>query len=108
LVLYNSSVPAAEMMANITPEQAQAGMETWMAWAGKWGRAIVDMGSPVGAGRRVTGDGVAAAPLQVTGYSIVEADSADAALEMFRDHPHFLTPNETSIDVLECVPPPGP
>jgi hypothetical protein len=107
LVLYNSSIPASEMMANITPEQAQAGMETWTAWAGKWSGAIVDMGSPVGSGRRVSTGAVSPAPVPITGYSIVEAESADAAVEIFRDHPHFLTPSETSIDVLECLPVPG-
>jgi hypothetical protein len=107
LVLYNSSIPTSEMMANITPEQGQAGMETWMAWASKWGGAIVDMGSPVGKGRRVSKGEVSTAPVPVSGYSIVEAESADAAVEIFRDHPHFLTPSETSIDVLECLPVPG-
>jgi hypothetical protein len=107
LVLYNSSIPASEMLANITPEQAQAGMNSWMAWAGKWDGAIVDMGSPIGNGRRVSKGEVSTAPLPVTGYSIVEAQSADAAVEIFRDHPHFETPSETSIDVLECLPVPG-
>jgi len=107
LVLYNSSVPASEMMANVTPEQARAGMDTWMAWAAKWSGAIVEMGSPVGNGRRVVNGAVSTAPVPVTGYSIVEAESADAAVEIFRDHPHSLTPSETSIDVLECLPVPG-
>src|SRR5262249_29440154 len=107
LVLYNSSVPAAEMMANVTPEQAQAGMETWTAWARKWGSAIADMGSPVGNGQRVTGESVSQGPSEVTGYSIVEADTAEAAAQMFVGHPHFLTPADTSIDVLEALPMPG-
>jgi hypothetical protein len=33
LVLYRSSVSAREQMANATPEQAQAGMQAWQAWA---------------------------------------------------------------------------
>src|SRR5690242_7528220 len=107
LILYNSSVPASEMMASVTPEQAQAGMDTWMAWAAKWSGAIVDMGSPVGTGRRVAQGAVSTTPVPVTGYSIVEAESVDAAVDIFRDHPHFLTPAETSIDVLECLPVPG-
>jgi hypothetical protein len=107
LVLYNSSMPAAEMMANISPEQAQAGMDAWMAWAANWSGAIIDMGSPVGNGRRVSSGEVSTASVPITGYSIVEAKSADAAVEVFRGHPHFLTPSETSIDVLECLPVPG-
>ena len=40
LVLYNSPVPAAEMMAQVTPQQAQAGMDAWNAWAEKNGERI--------------------------------------------------------------------
>jgi hypothetical protein len=47
LVLYRSSVSAAEQMAAGTPEQTQAGIEAWMAWAQKAAGAIVDLGSPV-------------------------------------------------------------
>jgi hypothetical protein len=107
LVLYQSSVPATEMMANVTPEQRQAGMEAWMEWAGKWGSAISDMGSPLGNCQQVSGQTVTSTSSPVTGYSIVEADSAAAAAKMFVGHPHFLTPAETSIDVLECLPMPG-
>jgi poly(3-hydroxybutyrate) depolymerase len=42
LVLYRSPVPARERMANATPEQAQAGMEGWQAWAEKAGSSIAD------------------------------------------------------------------
>jgi len=45
-------------MANVTPEQAQAGMEAWRAWAAKAGPAIVDLGAAV------SGDG------DITGFSI--------------------------------------
>lgn len=103
LVLYHSSISAGEMMANTTPEQAEAGMEAWMGWAGRWASAVVDMGSPLDNGRRVVGQSVTAVPSGITGYSIVEADSADAAAEIFVDHPHFQTPAETSITVLECL-----
>jgi hypothetical protein len=35
LVLYHSSTSAREQMANATPEQAKAGMDAWMSWAGR-------------------------------------------------------------------------
>ena len=47
LVLYQSTVPASEQMRHATPEQAKAGMDVWMSWAGQAGSGIVDMGSPV-------------------------------------------------------------
>ena len=55
LVLYQSTVPASEQMKNATPEQAKAGMDAWMSWAGRAGSGIVDMGSPSQRRRGSTG-----------------------------------------------------
>jgi hypothetical protein len=33
LVLYRSTMTAEEQMSQNNPEQAQAGMDAWMAWA---------------------------------------------------------------------------
>ena len=56
LVLYRSPTSAREQMANATPEQAKAGMDAWMAWAGKAGSAVVDLGAPLGTGEAVGSD----------------------------------------------------
>jgi hypothetical protein len=37
LVLYNSSVPANELMTSATPEQVQSGMDAWTQRPEKWG-----------------------------------------------------------------------
>jgi hypothetical protein len=94
LVLYRSRVSAREQMANATPEQAQAGMEAWQAWAGKAGSSIADLGAPL------AGDG------DITGFSILEADSRAAVDELLADHPHRHMPG-AEIDVLEFLPLPG-
>ena len=47
LVLYRADVPADAQMADVTPEQAQAGMALWMQWAEKAGDSIIDLGSPL-------------------------------------------------------------
>lgn len=106
LVLYNSPIPAAEMMANATPEQTQAGMDAWMAWAQKIGDSIVDLGVPLGSGKRIETGSVSDAPTQAAGYSILQADSLDSAAKMVEDHPHLETPGGT-IDVLEFLAMPG-
>jgi hypothetical protein len=95
LVLYRSSVSAAEQMAAATPEQAQAGMAAWMDWEEQNRDAIVELGSPLG------GDS------DVSGYSIVQAESKDAAAELFEDHPHLHMPGGSSIELLEFLPLPG-
>jgi hypothetical protein len=106
LVLYNSPIPAAEMMANMSPEEAKAGMDAWMAWSQKVGDALVDFGLPLGSNRRIEADSASRGSTQASGYSIVQAESLDSATKMLEDHPHLQTPGGT-IDVLECLPMPG-
>jgi hypothetical protein len=109
LVLYRSSVSAAEQMGNADPQDAQAGMELWMNWAGRVGPALIDMGSPLSPAATVTAAGSspgASSPF-VGGFSVLEADSLDAATKLLDDHPHFHSPGDPSIEVLEFLPIPG-
>ena len=100
LVLYRANQSAAEAMAGATPEQQQASMAEWMAWAGRAGSAIVDLGSPVAptAGTTVSGDSVG-------GFSILEADSPDALQAVLEGHPH--SAQGGTIEVYEFLPIPG-
>ena len=41
---------AAEVQMNVSPEEMKKGMEPWMAWYKKCGKAIVDQGAPLGKG----------------------------------------------------------
>lgn len=104
LVLYRSNVSAAEQMQGSSPEDAQAGMEAWMQWAGKVGDAMVDMGSPLQTVATVGGsnDGP-----YIGGFSILEADSTDAATALVDGHPHLMSPGDPTIEVLEFLPIPG-
>jgi hypothetical protein len=103
MVLYRSSVTAEEQMA-APPEDAQAGMELWMTWAGKAGEAIVDLGSPLSRVDRI-GSGDSGQP--VGGFSILQAESTEAVKELLDGHPHFQSPGSPTIEVLEFLPIPG-
>ena len=109
MVLYRSSVPAREQMASGSPEMAQEGMQLWMDWAGRVGNAMADMGSPLSGVGTVTpsGSGAETSRPFVCGFSILEADSVDAANKLLDDHPHFHSPGDPSIEVLEFLPIPG-
>lgn len=104
LVLYRSKVSAAEQMEGASPEDAQAGMEAWMQWAGIVGDAMVDMGSPL---QTVASVGGSSDGTHIGGFSILEADSADAAKGLVDGHPHLMSPGDPSIEVLEFLPVPG-
>jgi hypothetical protein len=108
LVLYQSTVSAADQMRHATPEQAKAGMDAWMTWAGHAGSGIVDMGSPVAAATKLDAAGKpGAANAQLGGYSILQAESKDVLVNnVLKNHPHFMAPG-ASIEVFEFLPMPG-
>jgi hypothetical protein len=107
LVQYKSTVSAADQMAGATPEQATAGMDAWMDWASRCGPAMVDMGSPLGAAKRLTAGTTSDIDNQVRGFSILQADSLDEAVKLLDGHPHFEMRGESSIEVSEFLPLPG-
>jgi hypothetical protein len=101
MILYMAPV-SAEAQMNVSPEEMKKGMEPWNAWYKKSGKAIVDMGTPLGKGICVDKKGPAKTQSQVTGYTIVQAKDIDAAKAMINDHPHFMIP-KASIEVLEIM-----
>jgi hypothetical protein len=105
MVLYRSEMSAQEMMAAGTPEQAQAGMDAWMAWAGKAGDAIVDLGAPLSDAAYVGPRSAGGDSGHVTGFSILQAESADALTGILDGHPHLDMGG--SIEVLEFLAMPG-
>jgi hypothetical protein len=106
MILYRSSVSARDQVANATPEQMQAGMDAWMAWAGKAGDAIVDLGTPLAAAARVGPGSSATAGDDISGFSILQSDSADALASLLEEHPHLHVPGN-SIEVLQFLAMPG-
>ena len=103
LVLYRSTMSAKEIMAKVTPAQGKASMDASMAWSKKAGKAIVDMGAPLGDSALIKGK---VGQGYVGGYSLVQAASVDAAKKMFDGHPHLAAPR-TSIELLEILARPG-
>jgi hypothetical protein len=82
-------------------------MAAWMEWAERNRDAIVELGTPLGGGAHVAGGAVSESDNDVAGYSIVQAESKDAAAELFEDHPHLRMPGDSLIELLEFLPLPG-
>lgn len=106
VVLYFAAQSAQEQMAESSPEAAQEGMKAWMEWAGRVGDAMVDMGTPLGAGKEITATGTAEASAGVAGYSIIQADDLAGAQALLDRHPHLMMPG-ASIQVYESLDLPG-
>lgn len=85
-----------------SPEAGAKMKADWEAWVSGLGDAVVNPGTPLGMSRTVSAEGVSndggANPL--AGFSIVEADSMDAALEMAKACP-FLEMG--TIEVAEAM-----
>ena len=74
LTYYGGGMPESEA------EQAQV-MQAWTAWFGALGDAVVDGGNPTSHSRAISPDGsVMDATSAPTGYSIITAESLDAAV----------------------------
>lgn len=74
------------------PAEQEKIMADWGAWYAKLGESIIDGGAPFGASKSLTGNGVADGPLgdnPATGYTVIEADSLDAAATASEEHPHI-------------------
>lgn len=67
-----------------TKDEQDAVMAAWGAWYGELGTAVTDRGNPFGASREVTSDGTSTqdARSNLSGYTIVSADSLEAATKM--------------------------
>ena len=85
-----------------TPEEGMEVMGRWNAWLDGMGEAAVDRGNPVGVSRTVSAEGVedngGSNPL--SGYSIVEADTLEKAIEISKGCPHL---DGGTIEVAEIM-----
>jgi hypothetical protein len=74
-----------------SPEDGAKQMAKWKAWVAGLGDAVVNPGTPLGKSRivssgRVSDDG---GSNPMTGFSVVRADSMDAALEIAKGCPYL-------------------
>src|SRR5262249_23107785 len=106
LLLYRSAISSSEQMAKATPEQMKAGMDAWMQWAARASGAIVDLGSPTAEPFIVGTPPGAQAAGHVGGFSVLQADGANALRAVLEGHPHLMVPGN-SIEVHEFLPMPG-
>ncbi len=74
-----------------SPEEGAKQMEKWKAWVGGLGDAMVNPGTPLGMSKTVSSGGVSddGGSNPLCGYSIVKADSMDAALEIAKGCPYL-------------------
>ncbi|MEQ1811502.1 MAG: hypothetical protein ABL889_16345 [Terricaulis sp.] len=85
-------------------EREVAGMQAWGAWHEKNKSVMVDEGGPLGKTKRTNANGVSDISNSIAGYTIIEAESHDAAARLFLNHPHFSAFPGDAVEIMPCNP----
>ena len=85
-----------------SPDEGAKYMSKWKSWVGGLGDAMVNPGTPFKRSKVVSSGGVTdgAGSNRLTGFSIVKADSMEAALEMAKKCPHL---EHGTVEVAEAM-----
>jgi hypothetical protein len=84
-----------------TPAQGAAAKAKWKVWVGGLGPAVVNPGTPLVRGKLVTSNGVSERQDGLlSGFSVVRADSMDAAVRLAQGCPHL---DHGTIEVAEMM-----
>jgi len=83
------------------------GIAAWKAWVGKHQDAIVVMGGPLGKTKQVSQRGIDDTSNLLSAFTVVRADSHEAAAKIFEKHPHFAIFPGDSIEVMPVLAIPG-
>ncbi len=87
--------------------QQKAGVAAWHAWVEKHRAAILGDGGPLGKTKTISAKGIADTKNQLTAYTVVQAESHEAAARMFENHPHFAMMPGDCIEIMEILAIPG-
>lgn len=106
VVIYR--VPVSTMqgwMSSTTPEERiKQGKELgkhMMAWTEKYKASFVGEGLPLGKNTRMNKEGAHEESNDLNYMQVVEAESKEAVIEMFKDNPHIATIPDSFIDIME-------
>jgi hypothetical protein len=83
------------------------GMAGWKAWVEQNQGALVQMGGPLGKTKRVSADGVRDVSNQLGAFTLVRAESQEAAAKLFEGHPHFTIFPGEAVEIMPVLPIPG-
>lgn len=95
-----------QMEDSLRKRQEKMGKEAWSKWTKDNEAAILDIGTPIGKTKRVSAVGIANSKNEIGGYTIVQAESHEAAAKLFINHPHFMIFPGSSVEIMECLPMP--
>jgi hypothetical protein len=113
LAVFLGSKTSPRMAAwNALPEserqqKAQAGIAAWKAWAEQHQQALVTMGGLLGKTKKISASGIEDVSNAMGAFTVVRAESHEAAAKLFENHPHFTHFPGESVEVMPVLPIPG-
>lgn len=103
MVIYHATPEAIAQMTGEPPSEES--LMPWMEWAGKCGDKLVDMGTPLMGGVKLSPDGKNTSSTRgVCGYSVLQANNLDEAKSLLKGHPHLAWNAGCEIEVHESMP----
>jgi hypothetical protein len=89
-----------------SPEAGAAHMAKWRDWLTELADAVVNPGTPLGNSRIVSAEGVSddGGSNAMSGFSVVEADSLDAAIAMAQACPFLETGGTLEVAEMKSMP----
>ena len=87
-------------------ETEKAGMQAWMKWGEANAKSMVEHGGPLGKTKRIATDGISDISNNLAGFTIVQAESHEAAAKLFLNHPHFTIFPGDAVEIMEILPVP--
>ena len=111
LAVFTGS-PAAMAQWETLPEQERRkregeGIAGWKKWAADNAASIVEMGGPLSRTKLVSKTGITDIRNNLGAFTVVQADSQDAAARLFLNHPHFMLFPGEGVEVMEVLPIPA-
>ncbi len=111
LAIYTGS-PAAMSRWEVLPEAERAqrqaaGIAAWHKWVADNSASIVEMGGPLSRTKLVAVSGISDIRNNMGAFTIIQAESQEAAARLFLNHPHFKNFPGEGVEVMECLPVPG-
>lgn len=102
-------IPAAaiqDWMAKVSEEERKAQMDKmmtdWNEWMAAHESSILDKGLPLGKTKRVDANGASDTKNDLNWYLVVQAESHQAAADMFVGHPHLVQIPTAYAEVMDA------
>jgi hypothetical protein len=80
------------------------GVAAWKKWAAENAASIVEMGGPLSRTKLISASGISDIRNNLAAFTVVRAESQDAAARLFLNHPHFTMFPGEGVEVMEVLP----